>query len=202
MAFLGLHWVSAFLLVLCFDSCIFGTHCIHPHIFPPFLLFLVINSVVFHLPLCSPTGVLWYNCIISPLSSLSSMYILPSFITILSSIFHSLSFNIFIPALFNFSTAFTIFSFSSYAFLILSFRFSSSIIVSTPLIYSGFINFWSLLSFSTLSYQSSLLLNLSIFPILFPGICFSTKLNCNRYRAHLTCLRFNFWLVIKYWRFL
>ena len=141
MVFLGLHWTSAFLLVLCFNSCIFGMHRIHLHIFPPLLLFLATNSVIFHLSLCPPTGVLWCNCIISPLSSPSGMYILPFFITIPFSIFHSSSFNVFIPALFNSSTAFTTFLFPSCAFFILSFRFSSSIIVSAPLIYSGFINF-------------------------------------------------------------
>ena len=126
------------------------------------------------------------------------MYILPSFITIPSSIFYFLFFNIFIPALFNSSTVFTTFSSSSYALLILSFRFSSSIIVSVPLIYSGFISFWSLLSFSTPFCQSGLLLNPSAFSMLFPGMCFNVKLNYNKYRAHLTCLRFNFWFIIKY----
>ena len=202
MVFLGLHWVSAFLLVLHFNSCIFGIHHIYPYIFLPLLLFLATNSVIFHLLLCSSTGMLWCNHIIFPLNSPSGMYILPSFITILSSIFHSLSFNIFIPTLFNSSTAFTTFSFLSCAFLIFSFRFSFSIIVSALLIYSSFINFWSSLSFSTPSYQPGLLLNSSVFPMLFPGTCFSAKLNCNRYRAYLACLWFNFWFVIKYWRFL
>ena len=141
MVFLGLHWASAFLLVLRFDSYIFDMHHIYPHIFPPLLLFLVTNSVIFHLPPCPPTRVLWYNHIISSLSSPSGMYILPSFITIPFSIFHSSFFNIFIPALFNSSTTFTTFLFPSYAFLILSFRFFSSIIISTPLIHSGFTNF-------------------------------------------------------------
>ena len=166
------------------------------------MLFLAINSAVFHLPPCPSTGVLWCKHIISPLSSPSGMYIFPSFITILFSIFHSSFFSVFIPALFSFSTTFTTFSSPSYAFLILSFRSSSSTIVSTPLIYSGFISFWSSLSFSTPSYQSGLLLSLSAFPMLFPGTCFNVKLNCDRYRAYLTCLQFNFWLVIKYWRFL
>ena len=125
---------------------------------------------------------------ISLLSSLSGTYILPFFITNLSSISYSSSFNVFIPVLFSSSTAFTTFLSPSYALLILSFRFPSSIIVFTPLIYSGFINFWFLLSFSTLSCQSGLLLNPFAFSMLFPGTCFNTKLNCNRYRAYLACL--------------
>ena len=155
-----------------------------------------------HLPLCSPTGVSWCNCIISPLSSPSGMYIFSSFITISSSISYSSSFNVFIPVFFISSTAFTTFSFPSYALLILSFKFPFSIIVSAPLTHSSFINFWSLLSFSTPSCQSGLLFNLSTFSMLFPGTCFDEKLNCDRYRAYLACLQFNFWLVIKYWRFL
>ena len=90
----------------------------------------------------------------------------------------------------------------SCAFLILSFRFPSFTIISTLLIYSGFTNFWSSLSLSTPFCQSGLLLGLSTFPMLFPGTCFNPKLNYDRYRAHFACLQFNFWLVIKYWRFL
>ena len=144
----------------------------------------------------------WYNHITSPLSSPSGMYIFSFFITIPSSISYSSSFNVFIPAFFISSTAFTTFSSPSCTLLILFFKFSSSIIVFAFLTHSGFINFWSLLSFFTPSYQSGLLLNPSAFSMLFPGTCFNVKLNCDRYRAYLTCLWFNFWLIIKYWRFL
>ena len=202
MAFLGLYQVSVFLLVLHFDSCTSDMHCIYLYIFPSPLLLLVTNSTVFHLPPCSPTRVLQCNYIISLLSFPSVMYILSSFVTIPSSISHSSSFSVFIPTLFSFSTAFTTLLSSSYALLILFFRSPSSIIVLAPLIYSGFISFWSLLSFSTPSCQLGLLLSLSVFFMLFPGTCFNVKLNRDRYKAHLACLQFNFWLVIKYWRFL
>jgi len=152
----------------------------------------VTNSVVFHLPLCPPTGISWCNHITFPLSSPFGIYILPSFITIPSSIAYSSSLNIFIPVFFSSSTAIITFSSPSYAFLILSFKFSSSTIISTPLIYSGFTNFWFSLSLSTPSYQSGLLLSLSAFPMLFPGTCFNPKLNCDRYRTYLACLWFNF----------
>ena len=53
--------------------------------------------------------------------------------------------------------------------------------------YSGFTNILFLLSFSTLTSQSGLLLKLSVFPILLPGICFNIKLNLDRYKTHLAC---------------
>ena len=138
----------------------------------------------------------------TPLSSPSSTYILFSFITILFSISYSSSFNIFIPTFFNSSTAFTTLSSPFCVFLILSLRFPFSTIVFASLIYSGFINFWSSLFFSTPFCQSGLLLNSSAFSMLFSGMCFNVKLNHDRYRAYLAYLWFSFWLIIKCWRFL
>ena len=89
--------------------------------------------------------------------------------TTLSSISYFSSFNDFIPALFNFSTAFTTLLSPSCAFWILFLKPPSSTSVFTPLIYPGFINIWSSLSLSTLSCQSGLLLSPLALPILFPG---------------------------------
>ena len=44
MAFLGLHWVSIFLLAPCSGSCIFDKHRIHLHIFPPLSLLLATSN--------------------------------------------------------------------------------------------------------------------------------------------------------------
>jgi len=40
------------------------------------------------------------------------------------------------------------------------------------------------------------------FPILLPRTCFSIKLNLDRYKVYLACLLFNFYIFIKYLRFL
>ena len=68
--------------------------------------------------------------------------------------------------------------------------------------HSGLTNILSLLSLFTPISQSSLLLKLSVFPILLPRICLSVKSNLNRYRVYLTCLLFNFYTFMKYSRFL
>ena len=104
--------------------------------------FVISGNQLCHLP--SSSVLFYWDVVVQSYyfpSEFSFWYVYPSFITILSSIFHSLSFNIFIPTLFNSSTAFTTFSSLSCAFLIFSFRFSFSIIVSALLIYSSFINF-------------------------------------------------------------
>ena len=119
-----------------------------------------------------------------------------------SSIIYFSSLNIFIPTFFSSSTTLITLLSPFCVFLILSLRLLSSTNVSVLFIYSGFINIWFLLFFSASSCQSGLLLNLSIFFILFSRICFKVKLNHDRYNVYLACLWFNFWLVIKYYRFL
>ena len=120
---------------------------------------------------------------------------------------HSSSLSIFTSAHFISSTAFT----TSLSFTLNCLTFSSrstpSMITSALSVlctssHSGLTNVSSLLSFFTPTSQSGLLLRLSAFSILFPRICLSIKLNLDRYRAHLTCLLFNFCAFIKYSRFL
>ena len=80
----------------------------------------------------------------------------------------------------------------------------SSIVLASALTsnYSFFMSTLSSLSLSTPICQSSHLLRLSAHPILFPSICFRWKSNLNRYKAHCACLLFDFWLLMKYLRFL
>ena len=125
----------------------------------------------------------------------------------LSTSLHSLSLNMFTPAHFISLTVFiTSLSFTLDC-LTFSSRSTSSIITSTPSVfhassYSGLTKVLFLLSLSTLTSQSGLLLRLSAFPILLPETCLSIKSNLDRYRAHLTCLLFNFYAFMKYSRFL
>jgi len=141
--------------------------------------------------------------------SLSSLgiYIFFSLYMILSTFHYSLSFSIFIPAHSISSTTFT----TSLSFTLNCLTFSSrstpSMITSIPLVlytssYSGLTNISSLLFLFTPISQSGLLLKLLAFSILLSRICFSIKLNLDRYRAHLACLLFNFCAFIKYLRFL
>ena len=175
--------------------------------FPHLLLLLATSFVVFHLPLCLATALSWWRHIIPIFNSLFSIYILPSLHIIPSSINHSFSFRDFTFAFFSSSTAFTTFTSFSCVFWILFLRSPSltktfSILLVFSLSYSGFTNTWFLLLFSTPTSQSGCLLSLSAFPILFPIMCFNTKLNLDRYNIHQACLQFNFWLLIKYCRFL
>ena len=92
-------------------------------------------------------------------------------------------------------------------FLISSSRSIPSITTSIPYIaltsnHFFFTSTLSLLSLFMPIFQSGCLLRLSAHPILLPGICFRWKSNLDRYRAHCACLLFNFWLLIKYSRFL
>jgi len=141
--------------------------------------------------------------------SLSSLgtYIFFSLYMILSTFHYSLSFSIFIPAHSISSTTFT----TSLSFTLNCLTFSSrstpSMITSIPLVlytssYSGLTNISSLLFLFTPISQSGLLLKLLAFSILLSRICFSIKLNLDKYRAHLACLLFNFCAFIKYLRFL
>ena len=135
------------------------------------------------------------------------MYTFPSLSISSSSSFHSSSLSIFTPAYFISSTAFiTLLSFASNS-VIFSNRSTLSIITSVTFVtltssYSFFNNVLFLLSFSTPFCQSGCLLRLLAFPILLPETCLSVKSNLDRYSAHLACLQFNFWLLMKYSRFL
>jgi len=165
----------------------------------------IVGDQFYCLPL-SPTSISWYSLMISVLSlsslstyTFSSLYIMPS------TSHHSLSLSIFTPACFISSTVFT----TSLSFTLDCFTFSSRstsfMITSTPSVlytssYSGLTNILSLLSLSTPTSKSGLLLRLSAFLILLPGTCFSVKSNLDRYRVHLTCLLFNFYVFIKYSR--
>jgi len=132
------------------------------------------------------------DSIIFSFSSPSGTYIHSSFMTIPSSTIHSSSLSVFIPIFFSSSTAFTTFSSLPYAFLIFSLSLFSSTNVFVLFIYPGLISIWSWLSFFTSFCQSGLLLNLSAFPMLFPGVCLRVKFNYNRYNAYLACLLFSF----------
>ena len=154
----------------------------------------VTNSTVFHYPPCPPTGVSWYSLMISALSLLSlDTYTFFSLYMILSTSLYSLSLNIFTPACFIFSTAFTtLLSFTLDCFTS-SNKSTSFIMISTfsvllTLSYSGFTSVLFLLSLSTSTFQSGLLLRLFTFPILLPGTCFNVKSNLNRYNTYFTCL--------------
>ena len=90
-------------------------------------------------------------------------------------------------------------------FLIFS-KISTPSTITSPahilLIHSGFRSILSSLSPFTPFSRLLLLLNPSAFPILLPGMYLSTKSNLDKYRAHHACLRFRFWLLIKYSKFL
>ena len=145
---------------------------------------------------------------ISTLSLLSlGIYIFFSLYMMPSTSYHSLSLSIFTPAHFISSTAFTTSLFFTLNCLTFSSRSTPSMITFIPLVlytsnHSGLTNVLSLLSLSTPTSQSGLLLKLLVFSILFSRICFSIKLNLDRYRVYLTCLLFNFCAFMKYSRFL
>ena len=134
-------------------------------------------------------------------------YTFPSLYIILSMSFYSLSLRTFTPAHFISSTALTTLLFFTLDCFIFSNRSTSSTITSTfsVLLFSNyffFTNVSSLLSLSTPTFQSGLLLRLSIFSIFVLGMCFNTKSNLDRYSVHLACHLFNFCAFIKYSRFL
>ena len=188
---------------------------LHPSIYfltsfvtPGHQKFLVTNSVIFHCFLYPLTNMSWCSQITFALSFLSfGTYTFLSLSISLFSSLYSLSLNIFTPAHFISSTAFMISLFFASNPLIFSNRSTLSIISFTTCIaltsnYSFFSNVLSSLSFSTLFCQSGHLLRLLAFPILLSGTCLSMKLNLDKYNVHLACLWFNFWLLIKYSRFL
>jgi len=120
---------------------------------------------------------------------------------------YSLSLNIFTSVCFISSTVFITSLFFASDPLIFSNRSTSSIITSATcvaLIFSYFFfnNVLSLLFLLTPFCQSGRLLRLLAFSILDPGTCLSMKSNLNRYKAHHACLQFNFWLLMKYSKFL
>ena len=185
-----------------------STYLFTSFVIPGHQKFLVTSFTVFHCPLCPSTSILWYSLIISIFNILSlGIYTFPSLYITPSTSLYSSSLNIFISACFISLTAFiTSSSFTLNCFTFSS-RFTSSMITSTSSVlhtfsYSGLTKVSFLLSLSTLTSQSSLLLRLSAFSILLPGIYLSIKSNLDRYRAHLACLLFNFCAFIKYSRFL
>ena len=124
-----------------------------------------------------------------------------------SSSLHSLSLNIFTPTCFISSTTFI--TLSSLASDSLIFLIRSTPLITTSVVYialtsnySFFTNTLSSLSLSTPICQSGHLLRLLALPILLPGTCFNIKSNLDRYKTHCACLLFNFWLLMKYSRFL
>ena len=150
----------------------------------------------------------WCSLIISTLNlsslgtyTFSSLYMMPS-----TSLYSSFL-NIFTPAHFISSTAFTTSSSFIFDYLISSNKSTPSMIISIFSIlltssHSGFTNISFLLSLSTPTFQSGFLLRLSAFPILLPGTCFNIKSNLDRYNVYLACLWFNFCAFMKYSRFL
>jgi len=125
----------------------------------------------------------------------------------LSTSLYSLSLNILTPACFISSTTLTTLLSLTFDCLTCSNKSTPSTIIFTVSVlfissYSSFTNVSFLLSFSTPIFQSSLLLKLSVFPILLPRMCFNVKSNLDRYNAYLACLQFNFCIFIKYSRFL
>ena len=129
----------------------------------------MINFTIFHCSLCPPTSILWYSLMISTLNLLSlGIYIFPSLYIIPFTSFHSLSLNIFTFVCFISSTIFIIllsFTFDCFTF---SNKSTFSTIISIffvlfTLSYSGFTNISFLLSFSIPTFQSNLLLRLSVF---------------------------------------
>ena len=148
--------------------------------------FQVTNSIVFYCPPYPPTGVSWYSLITSILNNSSlGIYTFSSLsISPLCSLYSS-SLNIFAPTFFISSTTLiTLLSFAS-LFLILFNISTPSITTSITSAaftsnYSFFINICSLLSFLTLTCQSSLLLNPSALPIFSLNTCFKRKSNLDK----------------------
>ena len=145
---------------------------------------------------------------ISALNLLSfGTYTFSSLYIMLSTSLYSLSLNIFTPVHFISSTAFTTLLSLTFDCLTFSSKSTPFTMISTFSVflttsYLGFTNILFSLSLSTPTFQSSLLLRLFAFPILLSGTCFSIKSNCNKYKAYLACLLFNFCTFIKYSRFL
>ena len=156
--------------------------------------FLVTNFVIFHCPLCPPTGMSWCNWITSALNFLFlGTYTFLSLNISPSSSLYSSSLSIFTPAHFISFTAFTTSSSFASDFFIFSNKSIPSMITSATYValtssHSFFINTLSLLSFSTPFCQSGHLLRLLAFPILDPGTCSSIKSNLDRYKAHCAYL--------------
>ena len=159
-------------------------------------------------PPCPPIGVSWCSLIISALNfSFLGMYTFPSFSISPSCSHHSSSLKTFPPARFISSTAFTTSSsFASFFHILLRMSTPSMITSDTCVALVSnhffFTNICSSLSFSTPISQSNFLLNPSAFSILLLDTCFRIKSNLDKYSAYLACRLFNFWLLIKYSRFL
>ena len=176
-------------------------------VIPDHQKFFITNSVVFHYPPCPSISISWCNWITSALSLLfPRTYTFLSFNIKLFSSHYSLSLNILTFACFISSTALTTLSSFTSDFLIFSNKFTSLNTTSTTCTvltsnYSFFTSTLSLLSLSTLIYQSRCLLRLLVLSILLPGTCLSIKSNLNKYNIYLVCLWFNFWLLMKYSRF-
>ena len=170
--------------------------------------FLVTNFTVFYCPLYLLTGVLWCNLIIFAFNFLSlDIYTFLFLYIMLSISLYSSSLSIFTPAYFISSTTWITSLFLTFDCLTFSSKSTLYMITSTPSVlltfnYSSLTSISSLLSLSTPISQSGLLLKLSTFPILLPGTCLSIKSNLDRYRAYLACLLFNFYVFMKYSRFL
>ena len=125
----------------------------------------------------------------------------------LSIFFNSSFLNIFTLAYFIPSTTLIIslsftFDYLTFSSRLTSFTITSIFSVLLTCSYSGFTNVLFSLSLSTSISQSSLLLRLFTFPILFPRTFFSIKSNLDIFRAHLACYLFNFCAFIKYSSFL
>jgi len=128
---------------------------------------------------------------ISTLNLLSlGTYILSFLYIILSTSLYSLSLNIFTPAYFIFLTALIISLSFTFDYLTSSNKSTPSMMISTFFVfltssYSSFINISFLLSLFISTSQSSLLLRLSVFSILLPGIYFNVKSNLDKYNVYL-----------------
>ena len=194
--------------LFCWQASYPFTYCFISFVTPGHQKFLVTNSTVFYYSLCSPIGVLWCNLIISTLNLSSfGIYTFPSLYIMLFTSCYSLSLNIFTPACFISSTAFTTSLSCTFDYLTFFSRSTLSTIISTASVlltssYSAFTNVLFSLSLSIPASQSGLLLRLSTFLILLPGTCFNMKSNLDRYNAYLVCLQFNFCTFMKYSRFL
>jgi len=169
--------------------------------------FPVTNYVVFYCFLYLFTSVLWCSWIIFVFNLLFLRTYTFLFFNITSfSSYHSLFLNTFNPVCFISSIAFiTLLSFA-FDFFIFSIKSTSLIITSSIYItlisiYSFFINTLSLLFLFTFTCQFGFWLKLFTLFILLPDTCFKRKSNLDRYKAY-AYLWFNFWLFIKYSRFL
>ena len=135
------------------------------------------------------------------------MYTFLSFNINLLLSFHSSSLRTFTPVYFISFTALVTLSSLALFFLILSRISISSITIFNTCVtlisnYFFFISICSLLTLFTPTFQSGHLLRPSVFLIFLSGTCFKIKLNLDRYKAYLACCLFNFWLFMKYSRFL